>query len=733
MIKRVLLVGNPNCGKTTLFNALTGSHQKVGNWPGVTVEKKSGRYIHAEKTIEIIDLPGVYSLGLPDGTQAKDAFITAQVLADKPIDLIINIIDACHLERHLYLTSQLLELKMPMIVALNMMDIALQMGIQINTQELSQQLGCPVIGLQAHRKIGLDELDNHIHTPPFSRSNGTAIQSFLPEKVLMYLQKIQVNSLQSYADTQNNTEYYAYRWLEQNGSKQASESSIEDLDIILADARYQMVHAWVSKVQVKSNDAKEQLTAKLDRILLHRFWGIPLFFTLMYGVFFLAIGVGGALQSGFDLLSQAICMQMPATLMTQWHAPAWLTQISAFGVGQALHTLITFIPVLAIMYFLLAFLEASGYMARVAFIMDRAMRSLGLPGQAFVPLIIGFGCNVPAILAARTMQTERDRFLTVLMNPYMSCSARLAIYAIFVTTFFPNKGYQIIFSLYLLGISMAILTGYLARKTFLTGQTSPLILELPTYHCPSFSRLCKEAGLRLRFFLLRAGKIIIPLCMLLSLFDISILNRYELLFSHLREWVMPIFSPMGIQAENWPAVVSLITGMLAKEVVIGTLANLYSQMEHATHIWQIVSPIYFGQVCHDAVFAIYEHLQALFGFAVDQAKEHSLDTLPVMLYKNFSSSTAAYAYLIFILLYIPCVSTMAAIRQEATRRLMWFSIIWSIGLAYGCAVLFYQMSSYVMTHPTHLYYMGLGLLLFSLLWISLRKFKLGGFHAFGGS
>ncbi|MGV3740583.1 MAG: ferrous iron transport protein B [Gammaproteobacteria bacterium] len=729
MIKRVLLVGNPNCGKTTLFNALTGSQQKVGNWPGVTVEKKSGWYICEKNTIEIIDLPGVYSLSLPEQISAKDAQITAQVLMSENIDLIINIVDACHLERHLYLTSQLLELKKPMIVALNMMDMAKQAGIQINTQALSQQLMCPVIALQAHKKVGFDELDTHIRNQQHTVASGSALNAYLPKNVASYLQKVQAEIAQSYPNSQDNALYYAHRQMEQDGFA----SSIEDIDIVLADARYQMVHTWVAAVQSKSSDLKEQFTAKLDKIFLHRFWGIPLFFTLMYGVFFLAIGVGGAIQTGFDILSQAIFMQTPAELMAHWQVPPWFIQLSAFGIGQALHTLVTFIPVLAIMYFLLAFLEASGYMARVAFIMDRVMRSLGLPGQAFVPLIIGFGCNVPAILAARTMQTERDRFLTVLMNPYMSCSARLAIYAVFVAAFFPNHGYQIIFSLYLLGIGMAVLTGYLARRTFLSGPASPLILELPTYHCPSLLRLCKEAGTRLRFFLLRAGKMIIPLCVILSFLDIMVMDRFTPAFTHIGEWIMPLFAPMGIHADNWPAVISLVTGMLAKEVVIGTLTNLYSQMEHLTHAWQLALPIDFSQTCHDSILAIYEHLQTLFGFTVDQTSEQASNTLPVLLRKNFNSAPAAYAYLLFILLYIPCVSTMAAIRQEATRRLMWFSIAWSIGLAYGCAVSFYQISILMTVQYINLYYLGVGLVLILILWLGLRRLKDGGCHVISRS
>lgn len=736
MIKRVLLVGNPNCGKTTLFNALTASRQNVGNWPGVTIEKKAGWYSRSGKTIEIIDLPGVYSLGLPDQISAKDAQITAQILAGDDIDLIINLVDACHLERHLYLTSQLLELGKPVVVALNMMDLASQAGVQIDAQALSQQLNCPVVTLQAHRQIGLEHLDQHIRAKQAALPTELAINTYLPRKVLQYLQTVQHEMSNYYPECGANTLYYAYRWMEQSSLPDDASfaPSIEDLDVIMADARYQMVHSWVMNVLSKCNDSKEQFTAKLDRILLHRYWGLPLFFALMYGVFFLAIGVGGAVQSGFDIISQAVFMQAPAWIMTQWHAPSWLIQLSAFGVGQACHTLATFIPVLATMYFLLAFLEASGYMARVAFIMDRAMRSLGLPGQAFVPMVIGFGCNVPAILAARTLQTERERFLTVLMNPYMSCSARLAIYAVFVAAFFPHKGYQIIFSLYLLGIGMAVLTGYLARRTFLSGQSSPLILELPTYHCPTLLRLSKEAGLRLRYFLVRAGKVILPLCLVLSFLSIDLTSRYSALFAYIGQWIMPIFSPMGIHADNWPAVISLMTGMLAKEVVIGTLDNLYSQMANVSHGLQAVMPIDFWQICQQAVLSIYDHLQTLFGWSAQQTDGAAIGTLPEQLRQHFGSSMAAYAYLLFILLYIPCVSTMAAIRQEATRRLMWFSIVWSMGLAYGAAVFFYQIATWVSPiQPVIMYRIGGCLVLALVLWTGIHLLKQGGQRALGNS
>ena len=737
MIKRVLLVGNPNCGKTTLFNALTASQQKVGNWPGVTIEKKAAPFHRTGHDIEIIDLPGVYSLGLPEEIAAKDAKITAQIVAEDDIDLIINVVDACHLERHLFLTSQLLELGKPLVLAINMMDLAERNGVKIDAVLLAKQLHCPVVTLQAHRHIGLEQLEPFILGKQLPSVQDLAIHAYLPPNVLQYIQTVQQQIRDSYPSCMDNSPYYAFRRLEQSlvSDDASGLPIIEDLDVIMADARYQLVHSWVSNVLSSATDAKEQFTAKLDRVLLHRYGGLPIFFAFMYAVFFLAIGVGGAVQSGFDKVSQALFMQAPAWVLMQWHAPAWLIQLTAFGFGQAAHTLATFIPVLAIMYFLLSFLEASGYMARVAFIMDRAMRSLGLPGQAFVPMIIGFGCNVPAILAARTLQTERERFLTVLMNPYMSCSARLAIYAVFVAAFFPNNGYQIIFSLYLIGIGMGVLTAYLARRTFLPGSPSPMILELPTYHCPNFYRLSQDAGRRLRYFLNRAGKVIVPLCLVLSFITIDFTPNYLGLFTKLGSEIMPFFSFMGIDSDNWPAVISLFTGMLAKEVVIGTLGNLYSQMSHLGHNWQSLMPVDFWQVFQQAFVSIYEHLHRLVGGSGLDAHDADVGALSSQLRQHFISPIAAYAYLLFILLYIPCVSTMAAIRQEASRRLMWFSISWSIGLAYTVAVLFYQIATRISPFLTTKVVdrVGISLILLGVLCLGWRYLRSGGANVVSNS
>lgn len=426
----VLLVGNPNCGKTTLFNALTGDNQRIGNWPGVTVEKKTGTCSVGNQLVEVTDLPGVYSLVANSKGLSEDEKITAQAVVAMKVDCIINVVDACHLERHLYLTSQILELGKPVILALNMMDIAQQRGISIDTNALSRQLGCPVIPIQASKKIGVSLLENTFLNIPPAVLPWTLS---LPESVQNALTLLE-QDLHKEGHSQSFAYYYSRRIAEEGVLSDAD----TDLDILLADARYQKIHQVVSSVQQKRSDASEHFTAKLDRIVLNRFWAIPLFFTMMYVMFLFAINVGGAFQDFFDISTNVIFVQGVAWGLQQVHAPNWVIALLANGVGKGINTTLTFIPVIAAMFFFLSLLETSGYMARAAFVVDKVMRLLGLPGKSFVPMIVGFGCNVPSIMAARTLDSERDKLLTIMMSPFMSCSARLAIYAVFVAAFFPT-------------------------------------------------------------------------------------------------------------------------------------------------------------------------------------------------------------------------------------------------------------------------------------------------------
>ncbi|STX39664.1 Fe(2+) transporter permease subunit FeoB [Legionella feeleii] len=708
----ILLAGNPNCGKTTLFNALTGANQRVGNWPGVTVEKKTGSYILSNQTIQITDLPGVYSLTSSASGSSQDEQIAAKAIANLDTDLIINVVDACHLERHLYLTSQILELGKPVIVVLNMMDIAKQQGISIDTKALAQQLGCPVIPIQAHKKIGMDGLNQAIDKiPPDSQELSLDLPPIVQESLTVLEQKLIAQGFDSRLAS-----YYAHRVLEGDNTLLSDDlvntlmiSKEDELDIVFADARYQKIHQIVARVQKKGSDSSEHFTAKLDRIVLHRYFALPIFFAMMYLMFLFAINVGGAFQDFFDITTDTIFVQGSAWLLAQMHAPDWLTALIADGVGKGINTTLTFIPVIAAMFFFLSLLEAFGYMARAAFVVDKAMRALGLPGKSFVPMIVGFGCNVPAIMAARTLDSERERLLTVLMSPFMSCSARLAIYAVFVAAFFPTGGQNVVFSLYLIGILMAVLTGFVLRQTTLGGKASPLILELPAYHKPSLKRLLRETSLRLRYFVIRAGRLIVPVCVVLGGLNALTIHggistgeaSAQSVLSLLGQWLTPFFAPMGLQQDNWPATVGLLTGMLAKEVVVGSLNSLYAQLGHIGQA--SVSNFDFWASLQMAVWSIPQNLadlgHALLNPIVASAPDGEMSqSVYGMMAQRFDGQAGAYAYLLFILLYIPCVSTMAVIRQEASRSLMWFSIIWSFIIAYTMAVLFYQFATFSV-HP----------------------------------
>jgi ferrous iron transport protein B len=675
--QRIALVGNPNCGKTTLFNALTGARQHVGNWSGVTVECMSGHFAEAGKTVEIIDLPGAYSLTLPSDASASmgsmDECIACDFILAQTVDVIVNIVDASNLERHLYLTTQLLEMGAPVMLALNMMDVARARKVKIDLKALSQKLGCPVIPLEAHTGNGLTELKQAIiHYQ----------KSIVTQRIAMPYPSVMQEVLNDFSK-QGYAAYFAVRLLEEDARARAQVGSNvleevarqqehikqalqEDADILIADTRYRFIQQVLENCVSRSINTDITWTSRIDRIVLNRVLGIPIFLSVMYLLFVFAINVGGFFQDFFNSASQTIFVEWFASGLNALHAPTWLTALLANGVGKGMNTVITFVPVIGAMFLFLALLEDSGYMARAAFVVDRCMRALGLPGKAFVPMIVGFGCNVPAVMAARTLEHKRDRILTIMMSPFMSCGARLAIYAVFTAAFFPRGGQNVVFMLYLIGILMAVFTGFLLQKTLLKGDPALLIMELPAYHLPHMQTLLLHAWQRLKGFVFRAGKLIVPICVLIGALNTlnvdGTLNSgngdTHSILSIVGQWVTPVFAPMGIHADNWPATVGLVTGILAKEVVVGTLNTLYTQMGHFT-----------GEA-------------GVYG----------------LMYQKFDGQIGAFAYLLFILLYFPCVSTMAVMLRELHRGWTIFSACWMMGVAYGTAVAFYQIATWSQ-HP----------------------------------
>lgn len=735
------LVGNPNCGKTTLFNALTGSRQRVGNWAGVTVEQKIGQYLYQGEIINVIDLPGTYSLNVISAATSLDERIACEAIISGQVDIIVNVLDAANLERNLYLTTQLLEMQVPVILAVNMMDVAKRRHLELDIIKLATLTGCPVIPLIANKNKGLKDLKETILTT----YNNPRLQRRalpIPEAITKAIQQLANNIKTSETKIQQTDKslWLALRLLESDKYAQSKVSPTliaqadteikkledllqEEIDIIIADARYNFIQQIIIDVLKKSTHTKRGIsrTALLDSIVLNRLLGLPIFFAVMYIMFFFTINIGGAFQDFFDQSSTALFINGLSYGLTLLHTPEWLIALLANGLGKGLNTVITFIPVLGSMFLFLAFLEDSGYMARAAFVMDRFMRAVGLPGKSFVPMIVGFGCNVPAIMGTRTLENKRDRVLTAMMSPFMSCGARLAIFAIFTTAFFPTGGQNIIFLLYLIGIGVAVITGLLLHKTVLQGELTPFIMELPPYHMPKLSLLLRHTWNRLKTFLFNAAKVIIPVCMIIGTLNSIMLNgnlnreeaQQNTLLSAIGRATTPLFAPMGIQQDNWAATVGLATGILAKEVVVGTLNTLYGQLAQEKNTSaQINTPklaattqstLHILTDLKAAALSIPANLAQL-GIAAQNPVTAKIEPSPITkdvygeMMQRFDGKWGAFAYLLFVLLYIPCVSTLAAISREIGRKWAIFSLLWSTAVAYGAAIICYQIAIFS-RHP----------------------------------
>lgn len=728
--KTLALVGNPNCGKTVIFNALTGSRQKVGNWAGVTVEQKSGYFNVGAETFEIVDLPGTYSLSVIENNSAMDELIACHYLVSQHPDIVINVVDASNLERQLYLTAQLLEMQIPVIIALNMMDVSKRRSIHINIQQLGRLLHCPIIPLTAIRGIGIQALRQALSTTRLSVQT-TLLYSFQP------LLQSTIHTLKEKLSTKTvPLSWLACRLLEGDAlarnyatAKELdfTQSLIgilktqcgEEIDLLIADARYAWIQSLLKQSLITPSSGKT-FTARIDRIILNRWLGIPIFLLVMYTLFLFTINVGGAFQDFFDIGSTALFIHGTLHVLTSLHLPVWLIALIANGLGKGINTILSFIPVIGAMFLFLSLLEDSGYMARAAFVVDKLMGAIGLPGKAFVPLIVGFGCNVPTVMATRALASPRDRILTVMMAPFMSCGARLTVYTLFVAAFFPQGGAFIIFSLYGIGILTAIFTGLLLRSTTLKAEATPMILELPSYHWPHWRTIFQTTGQRLKLFLFKAGRFIIPICMLIGFFNtISIhgklmtgeANQHSLL-SSIGKTITPLFAPMGIQSDNWPATVGLATGLLAKEVVVGTLNTLYSQVGQLN---EQTDRLAIGDELKTAVLSIPKNLHNL-GKTLTNPMALKVGAPDVtqgvygVMSRYFTGKLGAFSYLLFILLYFPCISTMAVMQREIGRSWTYFSMAWSTGIAYAIATLFYQTATFSQ-HPftTLLWYLMIGI------------------------
>jgi ferrous iron transport protein B len=739
------VVGNPNCGKTTLFNVLTGSRQHVGNWPGVTVEKKTGEYSHANKLIELVDLPGTYSLEAADDQVSLDEKVARDYVASKDADLIINIVDASNIERNLYLTSQLIEMRVPMILVLNMMDAVKRRGIKIDCDFLAEQLGCPVIPVAASAGEGILALKAQINRAAITKPVPSVSISYAPA-LEQAIEEISLELADIASQHRCNLRWLAVRLLEDDTlakqfAGQALMSTVaqlqrrvevetaDEIDILAADARYGFVNDLIQGAVCRLNEVSRHTTEKIDRIVLNRFLGIPVFMLVMYAMFMFTINIGSAFVDFFDQSVGALLVDGLSLVLAELNLPQWLIVLVTKGAGGGVQVVATFIPIIGFLFMFLSALEDSGYMARAAFVMDRFMRMIGLPGKSFVPMIVGFGCNVPAIMATRTLENQRDRILTNLMNPFMSCGARLPVYALFAAAFFPVGGQNLVFGLYLLGIAVAVLTGLIMRYTLFKGESAPFIMELPAYHLPTMHGVFIRTWDRLKSFLVNAGKVIIPMVLVLNFLNalgtdgsFGQENTNKSVLSEIGRGLTPIFKPMGIEKDNWPATVGIFTGVLAKEAVVGTLDALYSQLGVTFEAPPSdKAPFNLKEALLAAGATVPENLSAIADKILDPlglnigtvndiayaANEQQVktDTFSAMQH-SFNGKAGAFAYLLFILLYAPCVAATAAIYRETNTGWTFFVVFWTTGIAYMTATIFYQAMTYSQ-HPGY-----------SLTWIS---------------
>ncbi|MGL1930917.1 MAG: Fe(2+) transporter permease subunit FeoB [Desulfotalea sp.] len=744
------IVGNPNCGKTTLFNLLTGAKQKVGNWPGVTVDRKTGSYSFEDINVEVVDTPGIYSLS----AVSIDEKVASGYILSRKYDVIVNIVDASNIERNLYLTSQLLEMKVPVVIALNMMDAAKEKKIEVNSLQLQEKLSCWVIPMIAKNCIGISSLKRAILTAARAKVISPVTIRY-PESVETAVRDI--GALISKKEYEQYDPFWlSIKLLEDDElatsfvdlkiknsvthwQEEIEEELDEDADILIASARYDFITSTLSGVVKKAGVVSTTLSEKIDKIVLHKIWGLPIFFLSMYLMFMFTINIGGAFIDFFDILFGVTCVDWFSSLLSTIGMPEWGVIILGGGLGGALQTMATFIPPIGFMFLALSFLEDSGYMARAAFVMDRAMRVIGLPGKAFIPMLIGFGCNVPAIMASRTMENQRDRILTVAMNPFMSCGARLPVYVLFVAVFFPNNGQNIVFGLYMVGIAFAVLTGLILKNTLLKGDISHFVMELPPYHIPSVKTILIHTFDRLKAFLFRAGKVLIPVIMILSFLNsvgddgsFGNDNSESSVLSVIGKSLTPIFSPMGIKEDNWPATVGIFTGIFAKEAVVGTLDTLYDNSsidDNEDGDVDVMAGI------SEAFASIPENLLGVADTLLDplgvsvgdisdskvaaEDLEVSTGTF-VSMKRLFGSKSAAIAYLLFVLLYFPCSAAIAAVYRET--NLLWTLFVgsWTTLMAYMAATIFYQASTLAI-HPISSVVWICGLLLFFLILVVILK------------
>lgn len=657
----VALIGNPNTGKTSLFNNLTGSYEYVGNWSGVTVEKKVG--IFKNNIGKLIDLPGVYTLN----PLSKDEGVVTSFFLNDSVDRLLNILDASQLERNLHLTIQLLEFEKPMLIGLNMIDVARNRGIHIDFEKLAKIIDVPIVPVVARNGKGCDQLAQVISTE----------QDHSRRKNLVYYGKEieeAAGRLASVIDgkTEHSARWLALQWLE--GNQYVKDFLYEIAPQDKLDSIYQHIETEITKnnqgkslanfIYMKRKEAIEQilteavrknnaaipLTEKIDGIVTNRFLGMPIFLLLMYLMFMLTFDwLGTPLSDGLDAFLTGPVTEGFEKILTAVHASEFIHALIIEGLVAGVGGVLVFVPQIFILFFFISLLEDSGYMARVALVMDRIMESVGLNGKAFIPMMIGFGCNVPGIMAARTIETPRERLLTILLTPLMSCSARLPVYALFVGAFFAGHKALVVLSLYVLGIVVALVLAKIFSSILLKSETSLFVIELPPYRMPQFQSLWRSTWDKGKGFIRKAGTFIFAGSVFIWLLSYAGPSGFKVDMDHsflaaIGGVIAPVLAPIGFG--TWQAAASLITGFLAKESIISTMNIIYFVPKSSA-------------------------LQGLLA--------------------EYYTPLAAYSFMAFILLYIPCLATTATIYKETgSKKWTAFSIVYALVIAYILSLIIYQ-------------------------------------------
>lgn len=709
----VVLAGNPNAGKSTVFNALTGARQHVGNWPGKTVDVKTGLARWNGHTVTLVDLPGTYSLS----AHSLEEVIARDFILEERPNVVIVVVDATNLERNLYLAVQILELGVPVALALNMMDLAEASGTVIDVPLLQELLGVPVAPTVGTRRRGLETLLQQavdrarahptiVDYGPELEAELTRLQpdlaALLPDWSPRYLaiKLLEGDALvaQALGDSP------AAQSLHQQARAAAARVQAvygDDVELLAADRRYGTVHGLAHQVVKRSRGQQRSITDRIDDVVAHRVVGLPIFLLLMALVFKLTADASAPFVDWIDATVNGVLASWLTALLAALPTPEWLRSLLVDGLLAGVGGVLVFLPVLLVLYFCLAILEDSGYMARAAFVMDRLMHLLGLHGKSFIPLIVGFGCNVPGVLATRTLENRRDRILTGLLVPLMSCAARLPVYVIFAAAFFPAHTSLVIFALYILGIALAVISGLLFRRTlFADTGDSLFVLELPPYRWPSLRGLTTHMWRHSAEFVHKAATVILlaslVVWLLLNL-PIGITSTADSLFARASGIVAPVFAPLGFG--NWEATGSLATGLVAKEVVVSSMSVIYLGGEAAppmpapdvaADLRGVV--VGFGQAVVDSARIVLSLIPGV--NLVDAPVSTSSTALGSALQNHFTPVSAA-AFLVFVLLYAPCIVTMTALKTEFGARWMVFSFVYLLGLAWLAGFVTYQVGSWL--------------------------------------